>query len=237
MITLNVDRMRVASNNVLVRKLNFCHEQLLHDQQYKHILDRITFCKFDNGLIIFKPSYITALAHISEEFTRDYICDFIFNSSEYCSNSMCSGTLYWNVASINKDNSILDRLYIYLILSRVPDYKRSTPRIPKMTMYENYIHITCGVETGVVNLDHVGKKIKSDISVLGFSITNNKEVCIVSNLIADGQIDKSKVTTFIIKDSIILADTDNGEIHMIKTEKYKKYSKEHPFIEIKEEYR
>lgn len=236
MITLNVDKMRKASNAVFIRRLDSYHESLIHDSQYKHILDHVTFCKYDNGLI-FKSSYIRALAYISKELTSDYITDFIFNSSKFSGNSMCSGAIYWNVMSVNGNNSILDKLYIYLILSRATDYKESGLDAPKMTIYENYIHIDSGFETGFVNLTHAGKKLESGIPVLGFSITNNKEVCILSQLIKNGETDRSTIKIFTIKDSIILADVDKGEIHMINIEKYKNYSKEHPFIEIKEEYK
>lgn len=237
MITLNTDRMRKASNNVFTKRLNSYHESLINDPKYKHILDRVTFHKFDNGLTVFKSSYIEALAHISEELSSDYICDLIFNSSDYCNNSMCSNGLYWNVAKIDDTNSILDRLYIHLLLSRVTDYGKGMTIMPKMTIYENYIHIGCGVETGFVSLAHAGKKIASNISVLGFSITNDKEICILSNPITNKQVDKTKFGAFVIKDLIVLADATNGEIHMINIEEYRKYSKEHPFIEIKEEYR
>ena len=81
------------------------------------------------------------------------------------------------------------------------------------------------------------KKKESDIPIFGFSISSNKEICIIANPEADRQSNKSKNTVLFIKDSIILVDTDNSEIHMINAEKYKNYSKEHPFIEIKEEYR
>ena len=234
MITLNVDKMRNASNTVFARRLDALHVALLNDPQFKHILDHVTFTKFDNGIIIFKSSYIQALSHISKEFTDEYICDFILNNSKYSTNSMCSNTLYWNVASVNDNNSILDVIYIYLLLSGSINWKTSKPR---MTTYENYIHISCGTETGFVNLTHVGKKKESDIPIFGFSISSNKEICIIANPEADRQSNKSKNTVLFIKDSIILVDTDNSEIHMINAEKYKNYSKEHPFIEIKEEYR